>query len=177
MIHCVGSRQIPGIHEKDENGNLNEHYSRTCCSSTLHAANLVRLRYPRTRVYEYYRDIRTYGRGQEELYTEASRNKVVFFRFEPDSPPSVSRSARRGESPLTVTVTDTLTFGEEVQVPADLVVLSVGMEPNDVSDLVGLMKLPVGSDRFLQEIHPKLRPVELAVSGIFLAGTCQAPWT
>ncbi len=175
MIHCVGSRQIPGIHEEDENGNLNEHCSRTCCSSTLHAAHLVRKRHPGTRVYEYYRDIRTYGRGQEELYTEAARNKVIFFRFEPDSPPTVSRSTARGGSPLTVTVADTLTFGEEVQAPADLVVLSVGMEPNDVSDLVGMMKLPVGSDRFLQEVHPKLRPVELAVSGIFLAGTCQAP--
>ncbi len=175
MIHCVGSRQIPGVHQEDENGNLNEHCSRTCCSSTLHAARLVRLRCPKTRVYEYYRDIRTYARGQEELYTEAARNKVVFFRFEPDSPPSVSRSRARGGSPLTVTVADTLTFGEPIEAPADLVVLSVGMEPNDVSDLVGMMKLPVGSDRFLQEVHPKLRPVELAVSGIFLAGTCQAP--
>jgi heterodisulfide reductase subunit A len=49
------------------------------------------------------------------------------------------------------------------------------MEPNDIADLVDLMKLPVGEDRFLQEVHPKLRPVELAVAGIMLAGTCQAP--
>lgn len=174
MIHCVGSRQIPGIHEESESGTLNEHCSRTCCSAALHTAGLVRARHPQTRVFEYYRDIRTYGRGQEELYTEAARNKVIFFRFEPDSPPTISAN-KQGGSPLHVTVKDTLTFGEEVQAPADLVVLAVGMEPNDVSDLVTLMKLPVGSDRFLLEVHPKLRPVELAVSGILLAGTCQAP--
>jgi heterodisulfide reductase subunit A len=175
MVHCVGSRQIPGIHEEDESGFLNEHCSRTCCSATLQAANLVRLRHPATRVFEYYRDIRTYGRHQEDLYTQASRNKVVFFRFEADSPPRVARSTRPGTAPLTVTVKDTLTFGEEVHAPADLVVLAVGMEPNDVADLVGLMKLPVGADRFLLEVHPKLRPVELSVMGMFLAGTCQAP--
>ena len=76
---------------------------------------------------------------------------------------------------LRVRVKDLLTYGEELEVPADLVVLAVGMEPNNLSDLVALMKLPVGEDRFLQEVHPKLRPVELAIPGVLLAGTCQAP--
>jgi len=175
LIHCVGSRQIPGIHEEDENGRLNEYCSRTCCSATLHAANQVRSKYPGTHVFEFFRDIRAYGRGQEELYTEAARNKVLFLRFEADSPPVVSRTPALGSSPLRVKVHDTLTFGEELEVPADLVVLAVGMEPTDVNDLVDMMKLPVGADRFLLEVHPKLRPVELSVAGILLAGTCQAP--
>jgi heterodisulfide reductase subunit A2 len=51
----------------------------------------------------------------------------------------------------------------------------VGMEPAGIRDLVEMMKLPAGADRFLSEVHPKLRPVELANGGIFLAGTCQAP--
>ena len=57
----------------------------------------------------------------------------------------------------------------------DLVVLAVGLEPNDITDLVEKLKIPVGADRFLQEVHPKLRPVEVSVAGILLAGTCQAP--
>ncbi|MEJ2236079.1 MAG: FAD-dependent oxidoreductase, partial [Syntrophobacterales bacterium] len=65
MIHCVGSRQIPGIHEEDETGYMNEYWSRTCCSATLNAANTIRETYPETRVFDFYRDIRTYGRGQE----------------------------------------------------------------------------------------------------------------
>jgi len=60
-------------------------------------------------------------------------------------------------------------------VPVDLVVLATGMEPTPIKDLVELMKLPVGADGFLQEVHPKLRPVEVANTGILLAGTCQAP--
>ena len=175
MIHCVGSRMIPGIHAGDESGNLNEYCSRTCCSVTLHAANKIRENYPATRVFEFYRDIRTYGRGQEELYNQASANKVVFLRFEAEESPKVIKNPVSDSFPLQIEVVDTLTFGEEVHVPVDLVVLATGMEPNNVSEIVDMMKLPVGVERFLLEVHPKLRPVELAVAGILLAGTCQAP--
>ena len=92
MIHCVGSRQIPGIHEENEGGYLNEYCSRTCCSATLYAANLIREHYPQTRVFDFYRDIRTYGRGQEELYTQAAQNRVVFFRFEAGEEPQVLKN-------------------------------------------------------------------------------------
>ena len=175
MIHCVGSRQIPGIHPEDASGNLNEYCSRTCCSATLNAANIICETYPETRVFEFYRDIRTYGRGQEELYDQASGNGIVFIRFEAQEAPEVLINGYPDEFPLLVKAKDMLTFGEEVEVPVDLVVLATGVEPNNVSDIVDMMKLPVGADRFLLEVHPKLRPVELPVSGIFLAGTCQAP--
>ncbi len=176
MIHCVGSRQIPGIHEPDEDGNLNEYCSRVCCSATLQSASLIRERYPQTHVLEYYRDIRTYGRGQEEYYERASKNNVTFFRFEPEDPPKVRRvDYTNTDYPLVVSVKDTLTFGEELEAEVDLVVLAVGIMPNDLSDLIEMMKLPVGADKFLLEVHPKLRPVEVANTGILLAGTCQAP--
>ncbi len=176
MIHCVGSRQIPGIHPENEGGYLNEYCSRTCCSATLNVSNIIRTSHPGTRIFEFYRDIRTYGRGQEELYEEAARNQVVFLRFEDDASPEVVRNiSHSGDFPLMVKVKDTLTFGEDVGAPVDLVVLVTGVEPNTISDLVEMMKLPVGTDRFLLEVHPKLRPVELPISGILLAGTCQAP--
>lgn len=175
MIHCVGSRQIPGIHEEDENGYLNEYCSRTCCSSTLHAANKVKERFPDTNIYDFYRDIRTYGRGQEDLYDRAARNRIVFFRFEAGNAPTVTTNDNGSDYPLKVTAQDELTFNEEVEVPVDLVVLATGMEAGEVSDLVSMMKLPIGTDKFLQEVHPKLAPVEMSVAGVFLAGTAQAP--
>jgi heterodisulfide reductase subunit A len=174
LIHCVGSRQIPGVHEPDEDGRINEYCSRTCCTASLQAAVEVKTRHPKTHVLEYYRDIRTYGRGQEAFYEQASEKNVLFFRYEADSPPKVEPAAG-GDYPLKVTVADTLTFGEEVSALVDLVVLAVGMVPARIADLVEMMKLPVGADGFLQEVHPKLRPVELANTGILLAGTCQAP--
>ncbi|MEW6260658.1 MAG: CoB--CoM heterodisulfide reductase iron-sulfur subunit A family protein [Thermodesulfobacteriota bacterium] len=195
MIHCVGSRQIPGIHPETAGGRLNEYCSRTCCTAVLGAANRIRRSHPRTAVYDFYRDIRTYGRDQESLYEETAENGVVFFRFEPEDGPRIeatetagscepmpgrhpasNREAVRMEPyPLTVTVRDTLTFGEEIRTPVDLVVLATGMEPNDERDLVEQLKIPVGNDGFLLEVHPKLRPVELPTRGLLLAGTCQAP--
>jgi heterodisulfide reductase subunit A2 len=175
IIHCVGSRQIPGVHTEDEFGRLNEHCSRVCCSAAINAANSIREAFPKTTVYELYRDIRTYGRGQEEMYAQASANKVVFMRFSAEDAPVVLRSPAGQDFPLELTVHDALTFGEELHVPVDLVVLATAMVPGDVGELVDMLKLPVGADRFLQEVHPKLRPVELPLPGVFLAGTCQAP--
>ncbi|MCK5100550.1 MAG: CoB--CoM heterodisulfide reductase iron-sulfur subunit A family protein, partial [Desulfobacteraceae bacterium] len=174
MIHCVGSRQIPGIHQPKEGGKLNEYCSRTCCTAMLNASNQIREKFPETSIYEMYRDIRTYGRGQEELYNQASANKVVFMRYEADAQPEVNITSS-SDYPFQIKIKDSLTFNEEMDVPADLVVLATGIEPDDVSGLASMMKLPIGTDKFLLEVHPKLRPVEFPITGIYLAGTCQAP--
>jgi len=173
MIHCVGSRQIPGIHEADEDDYMNEYCSRTCCTATLQAALEIRDHFPETQVLDFYRDIRTYGHNQEDYYSQASEKNVLFFRYEPEDSPVVTKTV--GEFPLKITVKDKLTFNEEIEAGVDLVVLATGMEAKSIDNLVEMMKLPVGADKFLQEVHPKLRPVEMANGGILLAGTCQAP--
>jgi heterodisulfide reductase subunit A len=175
LIHCVGSRQMDGINEPQPDGRVNNYCSRVCCTATLQAANDIKDRFPDVNVYEFYQDIRAYGRGHEEFYEKASQKGVLFFRFTPDSPPVVEKAGVTSKRPLKVRVKDTLTFGEDLETPVDLVVLSVGMMPNEISDLVDIFKLPVGTDRFLQEVHPKLRPVEMAVNGLLLAGTSQGP--
>jgi heterodisulfide reductase subunit A len=126
-------------------------------------------------VFEFYQDIRTYGRGHEDYYENASKNGVLFFRYLAETPPVVARGNGSDGSPLLVRAKDTLTFGEELEVPADLVVLATGMVPRNIDRLIEMLKLPRSTDRFLQEVHPKLRPVELAINGVFVAGTCQAP--
>ena len=173
LIHCVGSRQIPGVHQPGPDGKLNQHCSRVCCTATLQTACDLRRKFPETEVFELYRDIRTYGRGHEDYYLNAGRAGVVFVRFAPESPPVVT--AGGGENALTVTVPDQFLGGKELALEVDLVVLAVGMESRDNQNLVEKMKLPTGADGFLLEVHPKLRPVELPAAGIYLAGACQAP--
>jgi heterodisulfide reductase subunit A len=175
LIHCVGSRQIPGIHEPGLDGHLNEYCSRVCCTAALQAATEIGERFPESHVYDFYRDIRTYGRGHEEYYERASKRGVLFFRFDAQNPPVVSATANGPDHPLLVRVKDTLTWNEEVEVGVDLVVLAVGMEARGPNGLVEQLKIPVGADRFLLEVHPKLRPVETSVSGVLLAGTSQGP--
>jgi heterodisulfide reductase subunit A len=76
---------------------------------------------------------------------------------------------------LIVTTKDVLTNGEELSIPADIVVLVTGMVPRENEDLIKTLKLPVGNDGFFNEIHPKLRPVETVVDGVFICGACQSP--
>jgi len=177
FLHCVGSRQLDGVHEPQADGRLNTYCSRTCCTTILQQALAVRRRFSKTGVYSFYQDIRTYGRGEEEYYTEASRAGVVFFRYNGEEPPTVEATPREHarDGALSITVKDTLTWGEELTLPVDLLVLGTGMIPGEIADLIEQMKLATGEDGFLQEVHPKLRPVEVAVNGVLLAGTAQGP--
>jgi heterodisulfide reductase subunit A2 len=175
MIHCVGSRQIEGIHQAQPDSRVNDYCSRVCCTATLSAASRLREKYPGIQVFDVYEDIRTYGRGHEEYYREAGKNRVTFLRYFAEEIPQVEQAPAGSNHPLLVKVKDHLTWGEEIELPVDLVVLAVGMMPNPVEDLIELFKVSPGSDRFLLEVHPKLRPVETAVNGIVLAGTAQSP--
>lgn len=94
-------------------------------------------------------------------------------KFADDDPPEVVRDADR----LAVTLRDQLTDGEELTIPADLVVLVTGMVPRSNNRLIKTLKLPVGGDGFFNEIHPKLWPVETVVDGVLIAGACQGPKT
>jgi len=167
FIHCVGSRQVDGQHAPQADGKINDYCSRLCCTSALHTINKMQERFTELKFFDFYQDIRTYGRGHEELYEKASKNGVTFFRYSAETPPTITQEG--------VLVKDILTWNEELIVPVDLIVLVTGVLPNPIDDLVSMLKLPRGVDRFLQEAHPKLRPVEIANSGIYLSGACQGP--
>jgi heterodisulfide reductase subunit A len=175
MIHCVGSRQIDGVHEPQADGQVNNYCSRVCCTAALQLANDLRERFPAMNIFDLYQDIRTYGRGHEELYVEASRNMVRFLRYHAEEPPEVVSAPEGDTHPVLVKVKDSLAQDEELEIPTDLVVLAVGIMPSPVDDLIKMLNISPGTDRFLLEVHPKLRPVETAMQGVVLAGTAQGP--
>jgi heterodisulfide reductase subunit A len=127
LVHCVGSRQVPGVHEPQPDGEVNNYCSRVCCTATLHIANELRARFSQANIYDIYEDIRTYGRGHEDYYIQASEDMVRFLRFHADEPPEVVVDP---QGVLLVKVKDHLTWGEEIDVPADLVVLATGIMPS-----------------------------------------------
>lgn len=175
VIHCVGSRQHEGQHEPQPDGQVNDYCSRICCTAVLHTLEDLHERYPQINVFDAYEDIRTYGRGHEEYYIGASENMVRFMRFHAETPPEVVAAPAGEDHSLLLRVTDHLTWGEELEVPVDMLVLATGVMPNPVDDIIKLLKINPGTDRFLLEVHPKLRPVETAVPGVVLAGTAQGP--
>ena len=172
FIHCVGSREIAGVHDPSPHRPVRTYCSRVCCTATLHASSEVKERFPGTAVYELYRDIRSYG-FYEDVYTRASRARVVFLKYSDYEIPEIKEGDE--DSALCVTINDQLTGGQAVDLPVDLVVLAAALDPSEKGAMVSAMKLPIGNDGFLLEVHPKLRPVELSVEGVMVAGTAQAP--
>jgi heterodisulfide reductase subunit A len=159
FIQCVGSRdQTVG----------NPSCSRVCCMVTAKQARLVHEQFPNAQVTVFYMDVRAFGKGFEEFYDSAREEGILYRRGNP------SEIIKRGGR-VVVRAEDTL-LGEQVEVEADLVVLAVGMRPRVDTDVVaGLLKLSRSADGFFMEAHPKLRPVETAMAGVFLAGCCQGP--
>lgn len=160
-IYCVGSRQVEGS---------NKYCSRYCCTSAIHTAILVKNKYPHINNFHFNRGIRTYGK-QEKLYHEASEAGDIFLQSFEEAPPQIEKIGNE----TIVKINDILTNNEELEVSADLVVLVTGMVPRDYKNLVSILKVPIGRDKFFNEIHPKLRPVETVIDGVFISGACQAP--
>ena len=164
-IYCVGSREPAG-----EPG-ANEYCSRYCCAATVAAS--VQLSVPRREAppvppVSGHADVR---QVRDDVHgVPGARLRLPQVRA--DAPPTVARSEADG---LLVTVRDLLTGPDELVIPADLVVLVTGMVPRRNEELIGILKLPVDKDGFFNEIHPKLRPVETVVDGVFIAGACQGP--
>ncbi|MFO7723212.1 MAG: CoB--CoM heterodisulfide reductase iron-sulfur subunit A family protein [Bacteroidales bacterium] len=159
-IYCVGSMQIKGD---------KKYCSRFCCTSAIHAALETHNRFG-VKSYHLNRGIRTYGK-QEMLYTESSLNGDVYVEFDPKKEPIVTNEGNK----MMIQVVDLLTAKETLDIPVDLVVLVTGMVPRKDNSIAEILKIPIGRDKFFNEIHLKLRPVETVIDGVFIAGASQSP--
>jgi heterodisulfide reductase subunit A len=158
FIQCVGSR--------DER---RPYCSRVCCTHSVKAAITLKELNSQMNIYVLNRDIRTYGE-REDLYRKARDLGVIFIRYDVDGKPVV----RKEGDDLAVDVFDPI-LQMPVSIAADHLVLAAAIEPNVSKDLVELYKCAANADGFLNEAHPKLRPVDMAVDGLFVAGLCNYP--
>jgi len=158
FIQCVGSR------EPDR-----PYCSKVCCTHSVKSALQLKKMNPEIDVYVLYRDIRTYGQ-REALYREARRQGVIFIRYGLDRKPVVLK----GTDTVSVTVKDPI-LNRDILINADLVILASAIVPRDNAALAQMFKLSLNQDGFFMEAHAKLRPVEFATEGIFLAGMAHYP--
>jgi heterodisulfide reductase subunit A-like polyferredoxin len=159
MIQCVESRNEE-----------HPYCSRVCCSEAVKNALDLKRRIPGANVAILGRDIRTYG--FRELYFQQAREEGVMFVRHPEKgdPVVVDESGR-----LKVTVHD-VTGNRDLVIRPDLLVLSTGIAPADSNPVLsGLLRSALTSDGFFLEAHPKLRPVDLANEGEFIAGLSHSP--
>jgi heterodisulfide reductase subunit A len=118
-------------------------------------------------VYVCYTDIRSFGKGHEELYRKAREAGVKFIRARP------SDIRELPDGSLYFDVFDAVT-NLFLRVNVDMIILMAGAEPSKGTEELGkMLKIPIGPEGFFTELHPKLRPVETVTDGIYVAGACQ----
>jgi heterodisulfide reductase subunit A len=159
-IQCVGSRGEYGLPE----------CSRYCCQAAIKQA--IALRKMGIHVTIFNHDIRVYHHEAESMYREARSLGVTFIRYSPGNEPEL-----KGENHIEALVHNDPVLKTKIEIPVDLLVLSLGMRPAEATmkELLRFVKIPTGIDGFLMEKHPKFGPVETNIQGIFIAGCSQGP--
>jgi heterodisulfide reductase subunit A len=160
FINCAGAR-TPG----------REYCGRLCCATSIKNARYIRDMSPASRVTVLQRDVMAFGTEFEREYRNAQDAGVRFIRYDPDRPPEVL-----GDEKVThVRVFHTL-YGEDVILPASMVVLTTPLIPQDgAEDLGKMLKVPLDDYGFFLEAHLKLKPVEFATEGVYIAGSARFP--
>jgi len=161
FIQCVGSRDV----------NKYQYCSGFCCMYTLKHVIQLKEHYGRdVEVYVFYMDIRSNFKGYEEFYTRAREMGVNFIRGR------VSKVLEKSETKnLIIRAEDTL-LGEPIELEAEMVVLATAaIACKDAGEVSRILNVTRGTNGFFMESHPKLKPIDTPVDGIFLAGACQGP--
>lgn len=165
IIHCVGSRDQ----------NYHDYCSRVCCMYALKYGHLIKEKVGHdTEVFNFYIDMRCFGKGYEEFYRRLQEEGISFVRGRPGEITDVALKPEE-EGKLIIVGEDTL-LGRRLRVPVDMVILCSAIEPrHDAAEVARVFGVSQGGDGFFLEEHPKLGPMSTASDGIFLAGTCQGP--
>ncbi|MFH1119341.1 MAG: CoB--CoM heterodisulfide reductase iron-sulfur subunit A family protein [Bacteroidota bacterium] len=166
IIHCVGSR----------NEDYNTYCSRVCCMSALKYVNQLKSALPKANIYDIYSDMRAFGKGCEELYSLTSRKNMMFLTYDhKNNLPRIRQASYDDPFNLLIEFKEKFS-GEMIEVPADMVILMVGMEAHeDAKETAHAVGVSMCGNKFFIERHPKLDPVATTTDGVYIVGTCQSP--
>ena len=158
MIQCVGSR--------DEK---HPYCSRICCEHALKNSLKLKSLNPDANIYVLYRDMRAYG-FFEARYQEARAAGVIFVRYDPTDKPAVSSN----NGALDISFADSI-ISDRLTIKADLLVLSTGIEPNQIDRLAGMVGMNLNEDGFFASANPKGAPLDAKSRGKYFCGLCHTP--
>ncbi len=156
FISCVGSREKDG----------NQYCSRFCCMYNAKLAHMVKDKFPDSNVTVYYTDMRAFGKGFDEFFEKVKSEGIQYRVRDLDDPIKIEKA----DGGVVVKAEG------HPDIASDMVILSIGAIPKAGSEkLSEMIGVKLGDDGFFTELHPKNRPVDTAVRGVFLAGCCQSP--
>ncbi|MDH4156305.1 MAG: hydrogenase iron-sulfur subunit [candidate division Zixibacteria bacterium] len=162
FIQCVGSRS--------RDGRGNPYCSNICCMNTVKDTLLLCDHYPGVEAKVFYMDMRSFGKGFEDLYMRSREEGVKYIRGIP------GEVVENPESRNLVLTVENTTTGKLEQHELEMLVLSQGVIPRrDGEGIRKLLTLSTTSDGFIMESHPKLKPVDAPTRGVYIAGCVESP--
>ena len=150
---------------------------RVGCGVSIKNAKLVSEKFPDSKVYLLYRDMRVFGKEEEEYYSNVLKNyHVTTIRYAGDKKPIVVLGKDNpNNGSVTVKVFDDILM-EEMEISADLVILTINTEGEVSTELLkNMLKIPADAGGFFMEAHAKIRPLDFATDGIYLCGAAHYP--
>ncbi len=160
LIQCVGSRDK----------RYNEYCSGFCCMYTIKNALLLKWLYPEIDITIFRIDIRTPGKTYEEFYERAREAGIRFVQ---------GRPAEIREDPETrnlIVRADNASLGRPMEYEFEMVGLATAAISADGSEeLARVLTVPLDTNGFFMESHPKLKPIDTPTEGVYLAGSAQGP--
>jgi len=158
FIQCAGARS-----------SKKEYCSRICCMIAVKNAMAVKKKYPLADVRVLYRDMQMYGTRKEQMLWDARGMGVRFDVYSPENLPRVENQKVSYFQAVT---------GKDVELDTELTVLSTPLTARtDASALANMLRVPTDANGFFLEAHAKLRPLDFAADGIFVAGSGRYPAT
>jgi heterodisulfide reductase subunit A len=159
FIQCIGSRS----------SKTNPYCSSVCCMNTIKDSLLIKEHWPETKIKVFYIDIRAFGKGFEDLFQRAKSEGVQFIRGLPGEVVQLKNGNLKLIGEMTL-------MKKMYEIETEMVILSVGIKPSTGSgDIRKLLTLSLTKGGFFMVAHPKLRPVDTASRGVFLAGCAEGP--
>jgi heterodisulfide reductase subunit A len=166
MINCAGAM------DKER-----PYCCRIGCGVSIKNAKLIHQKYPNSKIYILYRDMRVFGKEEEEYFADVLKNHhVTMIRYPDDKKPEITLDKKDPkEGPINVKVFDDI-LNEEIILSSDLVILTVNTEGGIMTEkLKNMLKIPVDSAGFFIETHAKIKPLDFSTSGIYMCGAAHYP--
>ena len=145
--------------------------SQICCMYSIKQAQLLMGALPMADITIYYMDIRAFGKGYEEFFQQSKSMGISFVKGK------IARIKEKNDKSGDLILRfENIETGQVKEVTHDLVVLSVGVQPNN--EIVKAFKnapLELDEFSFIKQVDVLTSPARTTIEGVFVAGTAAGP--
>jgi heterodisulfide reductase subunit A len=172
-VLCTGSRDssLENYRSCNAASANNPICSQICCMYSIKQAQLLMGALPMADITIYYMDIRAFGKGYEEFFQQSKSMGISFVKGK------IARIRKKDNNSGDLILRfENIETGQVKEVTHDLVVLSVGVQPNnEIAKAFKNASLELDEFSFIKQVDVLTSPARTTIEGVFVAGTASGP--